>query len=63
MTKAEKEKIDNMTQVQMAKIYRFVPSGHPYFKSGTEISDYFMKKFKEKGGMTPAISKFIGWDN
>jgi hypothetical protein len=66
MTKEEiikaKEHIDKMSQVEMAWCHRFSPSGHPYFDSRNgDLSDYFQKKFKEKGGMTPEISKMIGW--
>lgn len=29
--------------------------------SGTEVSEYFLEKYKQLGGMTPQISKEIGW--
>ena len=62
MTSEEKQVIDSMSQEQMARIYRHSPSGHKYFIGGSELSDHFMLKFKESGGMTPEISKKIGWD-
>ena len=62
MTKDEKAKIDAMSQEDMARLWRFAPAGHPYFVSGSELSEYFAKVFKEKGGMTPAVSKRIGWN-
>jgi hypothetical protein len=62
MTEEEKQTIDNMTQAQMARIWRFAPSGNKYMISGTELGDYFVKSFQEKGGFTPAISKQIGWN-
>lgn len=54
-----KNKIDVMTQLEMATLWRRAPSGHPYFQG--ETGDYFKKKFDEKGGFTPEISKKIGW--
>lgn len=57
-----KKKIDNMTQEEMASLWRYAPAGHPYFDTTSPLSEYFIKKFKEKGGMTPRISKEIGWD-
>ena len=60
--KVEKEKIDKMSQREMAHLWRFAPSGHPYFnRENRELVEHFDKKFKEKGGMTSAISKSIGW--
>lgn len=55
-----KELIDNMTQEEMANRFRFSPSGDPLFRG--EVGEYFEKVFKEKGGMTPEISRRIGWD-
>ena len=54
----EKKNIDCLSQEGMARLWRFAPSGHPYFISGTELCEYFKSKFK---GMTPEISKKIGW--
>lgn len=51
--------INQMSQVEMARLHRFAPSGHIYFIGGTVLNDYFKSKFK---GMTPEISKAIGWD-
>ena len=60
--KTEKNKIDKMSPVEMAKLYRFSFSEHPYFDSRNNgLAEYFRKKFEEKGAMTPAISKEIGW--
>lgn len=55
------DKIDNMTQMEMASLRRFAPSGHPVFRCDLPLSVRFEKRFKELGGMTPAISKAIGW--
>jgi hypothetical protein len=54
--------IDNMSQLEMARLYRFAPAGHIYFNSTLPFFDYFNKRFKDLGGMTPGISKQIGWD-
>lgn len=52
--------IDKMTHVQLCHLTRFAPVGHPVFQRGA-LNDYFNKKFTEAGGMTPEISKLIGW--
>lgn len=57
-----KENIDKMSQREMARLWRFAPSGHPVFQSDLPLSDYFDKRFKELGGFTPEISKSIGWE-
>ena len=60
--KKSKENINSMSQLDMATLYRRAPSGHPYFDiSNGDLSDYFERKFKEKGGMTSSISKQVGW--
>lgn len=57
----EFEKIDKMTQEEMASLWRFAPIGHKYFNSNLPFAEYFRKRFMELGGMTPEISKGIGW--
>ena len=56
-----KDNIDFMSQEEMARLQRFAPSGHVIF-STPQLSDYFKKRFAELGGMTPEISKAIGFD-
>ena len=56
---AEKRKIDAMTQEELARLHRFAPSGHPYFDKRLPLYGHFKKRFK---GMTPEISKHIGWE-
>ncbi|KKM23964.1 hypothetical protein LCGC14_1609960 [marine sediment metagenome] len=56
-----KKKIDEMSQTDMARLWRFAPSGHLYFKSDLPLSKQFHNRFKELGGITPKISKAIGW--
>lgn len=53
--------INNMTQIQMARLWRFTPSGHIYFDCALPFYHIFQKRFAELGGMTPDISKSIGW--
>jgi len=56
-----KRRIDTLSQISMASLWRNAPSGHPYFDSTTPLADYFQKRFQSLGGMTPRISKEIGW--
>lgn len=58
---AEKNKIDAMTQMDMARLWRFAPSGHPYFDTALPLHEHFAKRFKSLGGFTPTISKAIDW--
>ena len=63
MTKEELKTIDEikeMSQIQMASMWRNAPSGHPYFDKTKPFFKVFDKRFKELGGFTPAISKAIG---
>ena len=66
LTEAEiqqwKEKIDKMSQTEMAHLRRFAPSGHVVFDSSLPLNTYFEERFKKLGGMTPDISKKIGWN-
>lgn len=65
MTKEEiqkhKEDIDKLDHREMARLYRFAPAGHVYFRSDHSLYEHFMSRVKSFGGMTPAISKAIGW--
>ena len=53
--------INALSQLEMAKLVRFAPSGHLYFDTRLPFSKIFNERFKELGGMTPIISKRIGW--
>jgi len=53
-----KDRIDNMTQTGMARLWRFAPPGHPYFDTKLPLHEHFQERFK---GFTPAISKAIDW--
>lgn len=56
-----KIKIDGMTQIEMCSLRRFAPSGHPVFNNTLPLYEYFEKRFNALGGMTPELSKEIGW--
>lgn len=56
-----KKIIDDMTHIQMCELWRFAPLGHPIFDIKLPLYDYFKKKYDALGGMTPEISKLIGW--
>lgn len=56
-----KDKIDQMSQTEMARLWRFSPVGHIVFDTTLPLYDHFDKRFKLLGGMTPSISKEIGW--
>ena len=48
-----------MSRVDMCRMLRFAPVGHIYFTTGTPEALAFEARFKELGGMDPAISKQI----
>jgi len=52
--------INQMSQTEMASLWRFAPSGHPYFDTTKPYFKVFDKRFEELGGFTPATSKSIG---
>lgn len=56
----QKSIIDGMSQLEMARLWRFAPSGHPYFDSQSPLSVYFKARFDTLGGFTPSISKALG---
>lgn len=55
--------INNMSHIEMARLWRFTTIGSksPYFDDNLPYFKIFEKRFKELGGMTPEISKEIGW--
>ena len=61
-TDPEFAKIESMTQYEMAQLWRFAPSGHPYFDSTKPYYAVFAARFAALGGFTPAISKALGWE-
>lgn len=65
LTETEKQEwrnqIDGMSQMQMARLHRFAPSGHPVFNTTNGLHEYFEARFKKLGGFTPAVSKAGDW--
>lgn len=59
-TKWALEKIKGMSHEEMARMWRFEPSGHEWFTNPV-LSQAFQVRFATLGGMTPEISKLIGW--
>jgi hypothetical protein len=55
----EIERINQMTQEEMARLWRFAPPGHIYFDKTKPFWSVFDKRFKILGSFTPAISKRI----
>lgn len=53
--------IDELTQFEMARMLRFMPSGHIYFDTRLPFFNHFKERFDSLGGMTPRISKKLGW--
>lgn len=60
MTEKQRQDIDQMSRYEMARLWRFAPWGHPLFRNDT--GRYFAKVFAEKGGMSPQISRDLGWE-
>ena len=57
----EIKKIESMTQIEMAALWRHAPSGHKYFDDRQPYFKIFDKRFKKLGGFTPEVSKSVGW--
>ena len=55
------EEINNLSHEEMARLWRFVPSGHTFFDADLPYYTVFAARFEELGGMTPTLSKVIGW--
>jgi hypothetical protein len=56
-----KKFIDGLSQYDMAYKIRFAPIGDVLF-SDSESYAYFHEIFDRRGGMTPEISKSLGWE-
>lgn len=56
---AEIEKINMMSHVKMASLYRYAPIGHAYFDISLPYFEIFQARFEKLGGMTAAVSKII----
>ncbi len=53
------DEVNKADRVQLAKWTRFLPS--PETHDEIEIINRIGERFKQLGGMTPIISKKIGW--
>ena len=59
----EIEKINQMSRMEMARLWRFAPSGHVYFDIMKPFYSVFEKRFFGKlGGFTPELSKALSWE-
>lgn len=58
-TKRLKAAIDTMSREEMCRLWRFAPSGDPYFVTGNGVAEYFRERFDKLGGFSPQISKAI----
>lgn len=54
------KEIDKLSHYDLVAKVRFAPPGDPIFKI-PELSDHFFKRLNEFGGITPEISKEVGW--
>lgn len=57
----EIEVINNMSHESMCRLWRFAPSGHPFFNSSLPFYNVFKARMDALGGFTPEISKSLGW--
>jgi len=53
------EEVKGMPHVDVAGYYRFLPS--PENQEQTDIIDAIVEKLDDLGGITPEVSKRIGW--
>lgn len=56
----DKNVVDGMSRYQMAEQIRFAPVGNRFMCG--DLGNYFMARFRELGGMTPGLSKQLGWE-
>lgn len=57
-----KAEIDQLSHIDMCRMYRFGQGNKEFFDNTNPISKYFNERlFKHFGGFTPEISKQIGW--
>ena len=53
--------VKSMSQVELARLWRFAPTGHPYFDNSLPIFPVFKERFFDHfGGFTPEINKLLG---
>ncbi len=54
------KEIDEASRIQICRWHRFLPLANN--EEELKITNHVYKRFIELGGMTPSISKAIGWD-
>ena len=54
--------IANMTHEEMARMWRFAPSGHLYFDVTEPLHAVFSTRWSDLGGWNARLSKQIGWE-
>jgi len=54
------KEVDEASYAQICAWFRFLPS--PETQDQMAILDYILCRFEELGGMTPEISKKLGWE-
>ena len=59
---AARKVIEELSRFECCHLWRFAPSGHPYFDRSKPLWAFFEKRFKELGGFNPEISKALGWE-
>ena len=52
-------RISGMSHIEMARMWRFAPAGHPVFSSQYRLFKQFKERFNKYGGFNSAISKLI----
>src|SRR5215471_2396871 len=57
----DKQKIDVLTHEQLARRWRFLPAGDPFWQG--ELGKYAKDRLTLFGGITTEMSKRIGWEN
>ena len=53
------DQVEKASREELAKWYRFLPSGDT--KEQLRVQDRIAERFKQLGGMTPELSKKIGF--
>ena len=54
------KKIGKMSATELLDLQRNAPSGRPVF-SDDKLYKLFQKRLKKSGGITPTLSKNVGW--
>jgi hypothetical protein len=55
-------RISNMSHYDLAKLWRFGGSDHPYIQDPALFEAVKDRLYNHFGGITPSISKQVGWD-